>query len=113
MALLCILIVRFRFVLLEMPNTISVFGEALAVASLQTFYIVNIVLLVIGPLVVGGLTLLAYKQNKLYWAPSGWGRVPAAILVGGGLTIGLGMIYVRVNKFVSGSAHGAFRRLLN
>jgi hypothetical protein len=79
----------------------AVFGEALAVAPLKTFYIINILLLVLGPFAVAPLLFFASLHNKLYWAPRGWGRVPAAIIVGGGLTIGLGMIYARVNPFVS------------
>ena len=74
------------------------------VTSLRTFYIINIVMLVVGPLAVGALVFGAYRQNKLYWSPRGWGRTFAAIIISGGLTIGLGMILARVNPFVSDTA---------
>ncbi|KAL5525905.1 hypothetical protein ACEPAG_7243 [Sanghuangporus baumii] len=95
------------------PVYFDLFGEAIIVTSLKTFYIIDVALLAVGPLVVAALTFIAYKQEKLYWSPRGWGRTFAAIIVGGGLTISLGMIFARVNPFiVYSSATVVFASLL-
>ncbi|EJD06808.1 Zn-dependent exopeptidase [Fomitiporia mediterranea MF3/22] len=86
------------------PVYFDLFGEAFVTASLKTFYILNIVMLVVGPLLVGSLVFTVYKMKKLYWSPRGWGRTLISIIIGGGLSIGLGMIYVRVNPFIAYSS---------
>lgn len=60
----------------------------------------NIVILIVGPIVVGGLVFFAKTSGKLYWTAKGWGRAPAALIFGGGLNIGLGYLYIHTNPFV-------------
>ncbi|KAH8119687.1 Zn-dependent exopeptidase [Phellopilus nigrolimitatus] len=82
------------------PVYFDLFGEAFAVLSLKTFYIINIVLLVVGPILVAVLVFVAQRKNKLYWSAKGWGRTPTALVIGGGLTVGLGILYRFVNPFI-------------
>ncbi|KAI5115976.1 hypothetical protein M0805_002625 [Coniferiporia weirii] len=82
------------------PVYFDLFGEALAVATLKTFFSINIALLVTGPIVVASLIFAAHKTNKLYWPAKGWGRSLSSLVVGSGLTVGLGILYARVNPFI-------------
>ncbi|THH09454.1 hypothetical protein EW145_g2012 [Phellinidium pouzarii] len=84
----------------SLPVYFDLFGETLAVATLETFYGINIALLVVGPIIVAALIFLAHRKQKLYWPIKGWGRTLAALVIGSGLTIGLGMMYVHVNPFI-------------
>ncbi|TDL26147.1 Zn-dependent exopeptidase [Rickenella mellea] len=85
----------------------DLFGEALAVFSLQTFFIVNIVLLVVGPILVTALIFTAYKQRKLYWSSKGWGRFIVAVIVSGVLTFGLGVLYTHINPLIIYTSPGS------
>ena len=60
----------------------------------------NIVLLVVGPLVVGGLVLSTKLSGRLYWSAKGWGRAPVALAIGFGVNIALAFLYIRLNPFV-------------
>ena len=79
---------------------LPVFGETMAVASEVTYLIINIVLIVVGPLVVGLLIFAAYRQRKLYWFKRGWGRLPATFIVSAGLTFGVAWVFSFLNPFV-------------
>lgn len=69
--------------------------------ALKVFYGVNIALLIAGPIIIAALIFFLYREKRLYWPRKGWGRTWASMIIGGALTIGLGMIYARVNPFVS------------
>ena len=64
-------------------------------------FILNIVLLVAGPIVVAALVFVTYSKNKLYWYKSGWQRFIVGTIVSVSLTFLLGYLYTSRNPFVS------------
>lgn len=70
------------------------------VTTLHTFYIINILLLVFGPLLVGGLSYAAHRKGKLYWTRRGWGRTPVAFVVCAVVTLAFGKLYAQIKPFV-------------
>ena len=69
--------------------------------SLHTFYVINILLLILGPLLVGGLSYAAREKGKVCWTGGGWGRAPLAFVVSTGVTLTMGKLYARGKPFVS------------
>lgn len=83
----------------------SVLGEGLVVLTLQMAFIINIILLVIGPIAVIVLAFFATRANKLYWTWHGWVRFPAAVIVSVALDGVLVFGFAKVNPFVRGRAY--------
>ncbi|KAF8578706.1 Zn-dependent exopeptidase [Ramaria rubella] len=78
----------------------DVFGESLVVFSLRTFFIVNVVLLVVGPLLVALGIVLIHAQGKLHWSLRGWFRLPFALILGIGFPISLAALLAYVNPYI-------------
>ena len=60
----------------------SVFAEAWVVLQLHLWLVLNIILVCISPMSVGGMVYLVYKKRKLHWGKRGWGRLPFAFVIG-------------------------------
>jgi hypothetical protein len=86
----------------------TVLGEAICVFSLTTFFVGNLIMLIVGPLLVVGLIFLAWRQGKLYWFRKGWGRFPISFVIGAGLAVGLSMLYTYINPYVRSPLFGLF-----
>jgi len=82
------------------PMYFDIFGETFVVTTLHTFLVINILLLIFGPLLVGGLSYAAHRKGKLYWTRRGWGRTPFSFVVCAAITLTFGMLYARVKPFV-------------
>ncbi|KIJ55609.1 hypothetical protein M422DRAFT_151554 [Sphaerobolus stellatus SS14] len=78
----------------------DLFGEALVIFALKTLFIVNVVLLVIGPLLVAAGIALIYTRGQLHYSGSGWGRFPLSLILGFGLPIGLAYLYNVANPYI-------------
>jgi hypothetical protein len=79
----------------------SVLGEGFVVLSMRTALMVNIVLLIVGPIASIILGYFATRVNKLYWPWHGWIRFPVAIIFSVALAIALIFSYARFNPYVS------------
>jgi len=80
---------------------LSVLGEGLVVLSRRTALIINIVVLVIGPIAAVILGYFATRANKLYWPWHGWIRFPIAVILSVGLVTALIFGYGEINPYVS------------
>ncbi|KZO97083.1 hypothetical protein CALVIDRAFT_597809 [Calocera viscosa TUFC12733] len=78
----------------------DVLGSAIAVFSLRTVYIINILLLILGPMIVGLTLWYTHFKRHVAFPLHGWARFPVAFVVSFGGTIGLAFIYNAVNPFI-------------
>ncbi|EJT98766.1 hypothetical protein DACRYDRAFT_118549 [Dacryopinax primogenitus] len=80
----------------------DVLGSALAVFTRRTVYIINIFLLIFGPMVVGGLLWWNHgrRRTAFPFPLHGWVRFPVAFVVTCGGTIGLALVINRVNPYI-------------
>ncbi|KAG8919206.1 hypothetical protein FRC02_001820 [Tulasnella sp. 418] len=80
----------------------DLFGETLVVMSLTLTFIINIILLAVGPISIGGLSaLIFFKKRDHFWTSNGWFRFPIALIVSGGLTTGYARLMAKANPYVS------------
>lgn len=68
--------------------------------ALSTLFIINVILLVIGPLLVAAGVTLIYTRGQLHYSGYGWGRFPLSILLGLGLPLGVAFAFVKANPNV-------------
>ncbi|KAF8323030.1 Zn-dependent exopeptidase [Clavulina sp. PMI_390] len=78
----------------------DVLGEALVVLKLQSYFIINVVILTLGPISVLILGAFATRANKLYWTWHGWLRFPLALVLSVALEMVLIIGYNKVNPFI-------------
>lgn len=64
-------------------------------------FIINLVLLIVGPIVTVILGVFATRANKLYWTWHGWVRFPAAVAISIAIDAVLVFGYTKVNPYVS------------
>ncbi|KAK9479396.1 hypothetical protein V1514DRAFT_351445 [Lipomyces japonicus] len=67
----------------------DLFGEALFVAPVQTFFIVDTVMLVVTPIILFLLLFGLAKSRKLNVGRRGWGRFPLSIIVSTAIMFGV------------------------
>lgn len=79
----------------------SVFAEAWVVMRLNHWLLLNIILVSISPILVGGVLFLIHKKRKLHWRKRGWGRLPLAFVSGAGSCLVLSVWLNTVNTEVS------------
>jgi len=70
------------------------------VFALSTLFILNVLLLVIGPLFAGAGVYLIHTKGKLHYSGYGWGRLPLSIALGLGLPFGVAFVILAVNPNV-------------
>ena len=75
---------------------------------MRTALIVNVLLLILGPIASIILGYFAIRANKLYWPWHGWIRFPIAIALSVALAIALFSSYARFNPYVSVFSQGSF-----
>ncbi len=79
----------------------SVFAEAWVVMRLNLWLLLNIVLVSISPIFVGGVVFLVHRKRKLHWRKRGWGRLPLAFAIGVASCLVLSVWLNTVNTEVS------------
>jgi hypothetical protein len=79
----------------------SVFAEAWVVLRLHLWLLLNIILVSISPISVGGMVYLVHKKRKLHWGKRGWGRLPLAFVIGAASCLALSLWLNTVNAEVS------------
>lgn len=84
-----------------MSNRHVVFGETLVVASLQTFFALDLALLIAGPILVAIMMVFAYQRSKMYWSRKGWFRFILAFVLSAAGPIALAFLINWINPFVS------------
>ena len=60
----------------------SVFAEAWVVLRLHLWLLLNVILVSVSPISVGGMVYLVHRKRKLHWSKRGWGRLPLAFFIG-------------------------------
>ncbi|KAK9460615.1 uncharacterized protein V1516DRAFT_665011 [Lipomyces oligophaga] len=78
----------------------DLFGEALFVAPVQTFFVVDTVMLVVTPIILFLLLFGLAKSRKLNLGKRGWGRFPASIIISTAILFGVMMGLRRANGFI-------------
>ncbi|KZT55476.1 hypothetical protein CALCODRAFT_472224 [Calocera cornea HHB12733] len=78
----------------------DVLGSAIAVFSLQTVYIINILFLILGPMIVGGMLWFTHVRRRVAFPLRGWVRFPVALVVSFGGTMALAFIYNKANPYI-------------
>ncbi|KAK9468401.1 hypothetical protein V1512DRAFT_259389 [Lipomyces arxii] len=71
------------------PVFFDLFGSALFVAPVQTFFIVDTVMLVVSPIILFLLLFGLAKSRKLNMGKRGWGRFPLAIILSTAILFGV------------------------
>ncbi|KAK7204209.1 hypothetical protein BZA70DRAFT_281812 [Myxozyma melibiosi] len=82
------------------PVFFDLFGEALFVAPVQTFFVVDTVLLVVTPIILFLLLFGLAKSRKLNLGKRGWGRFPVSIVVSTAILFGVLMGLRRANALI-------------
>jgi len=82
-------------------TSLSVFAEAWVVLQLHLWLVLNIILVSISPISVGGMVYLVHKKRKLRWGKRGWGRLPLASVIGAASCFALTLWFHSVNAEVS------------
>ncbi|KAG8906195.1 hypothetical protein FRB99_007411 [Tulasnella sp. 403] len=91
----------------------DIFGRAMAVLSQKAMLIIDVILLIVGPLVVAASVFYLYREKKFQWTMKGWGRFPLAMLLAVSATCGLGVVYSKLATFiVYSSGYAVFTSLL-
>lgn len=72
----------------------------MAVFEYSTFFIINIALLAIGPLIVAVLITFASTSNKLFLTRRGWLRFPLALTVSLVVNLAFGYTTAKLNPLV-------------
>lgn len=78
-----------------------VFAEAWVVLRLHLWLLLNIILVSISPISVGGMVFLVHRKRKLHWGKRGWGRLPLAFVLGAASCLVLCVWLNTVNTEVS------------
>lgn len=68
--------------------------------TVQFVFIMNVILLVLGPIAALVLGVFATRANKLYWTWHGWVRFPLAFIISLALDVVLVYGFVKVNPYV-------------
>ena len=79
----------------------TVFAEAWVVLPLHLWLILNITLVSVSPISIGGMVYLVHKKRKLHWGKRGWGRLPLAFIIGAASCVSLTLWLNIVNPEVS------------
>lgn len=79
----------------------AVLGRFMLVARQSTFFVINLVLLIVGPIAVIALLFVYSRLGELQRLTTGWLRYPAALLINSLATFGLAFLYVKLNPNVS------------
>lgn len=77
-----------------------VFGEALFVAPVQTFFVVDTVMLVVTPIILFLLLFGLAKSRKLNLGKRGWGRFPVSIVLSTAILFGVMAGLRRANGYI-------------
>lgn len=73
----------------------------MVVLSQKGMLIVNILLLVFGPITVITLSYLLQRNEKVHWNKEGWYRFPLAFVASSGATYGVAAIFATFSPYVS------------
>ncbi|KAF8337945.1 uncharacterized protein EI90DRAFT_3279558 [Cantharellus anzutake] len=87
----------------------DVLGEALVVLTRNTAFIINLLILILGPIFVLILGAFTKAQGKLFLSWRGWMRFPVAFISTGTLVIGLSTLIIHFNPFI---IYGSVRTVL-
>ncbi|EJD52382.1 hypothetical protein AURDEDRAFT_111110 [Auricularia subglabra TFB-10046 SS5] len=79
-------------------------GRAMLVTSQQTFFVVNLVLLIVGPIVVLVLLSVYSRLGELKRLTDGWPRYPVALLINIASTFGFAIVLTKLNPYIAYSS---------
>lgn len=80
-----------------------VYGLTMVVLEQKTMMILNIIMLAVGPVLVGVMIFFLQGKKKLNWSKDGWFRFPLALLFGVAATMALAFVYAKFSPLVSSS----------
>ncbi|KZV82592.1 Zn-dependent exopeptidase [Exidia glandulosa HHB12029] len=83
------------------PIYVDFLGHFMLVATQTTFFVVNLVLLIVGPIAVLALLFVYSRLGELQRLTKGWVRYPAALLINMVSTFGLAFMIVKLNPNVA------------
>ncbi len=78
----------------------EVLGEALVVLTRKTAFIINLMLLILGPLIAFAIGAYAKIQGTLFLSRRGWIRFLVALIVASALVVGMTLLLTHFNPFV-------------
>lgn len=73
----------------------------MVIASLHTYFVLDLILLIVGPIFVAIMMIFAYRRSKMYFNKKGWIRFLLAFVLSAAAPIGLAFLINRINPFVS------------
>jgi hypothetical protein len=80
-------------------------GRVMVVAKQSTFFVINLVLLIAGPLIVLALLLIYERRGELTRITAGWMRLPAALFISFIATLGTATFITSINPVVRARPH--------